>query len=245
MVTHASESDRPAFKQLLDDPKFAVDFREAKKKASLSLEKIKREIMSIPRVRDRLGIVACIQPSEMLHVLAVVAWTSRPGAKNRPAWLDGVERQKEHLKRLSHGLRKVANEAELRYGEEASYLDLWMIARRQKHDGAVVPVTDRVPHELIREMRSHADTLDAWVRDFGRFLKDNSPVASREPVMKLLFYVHGRTKNLSRHLPDLSDMVRAVFERYGIKRRVSAGSLDRLFRRHVKPRVSSPDKTPH
>jgi hypothetical protein len=232
------------WQDLLSKSGSTQEFINAQRNHQERLDRIKTEIMSIPLVGNNLNFIASADPQRILHCLAmeviriVDPESLRAGTQLRPLWMEGLKRKKEHLESVAQSMMETADTLESVYGDLKTYPDSWRIALQAPDEVPALAPSERVPRSLIKELRDRAHELQKFVSEYGDFLKKGTPVLSREWVVMLLLDVHARTTDVRRYLPKLAKMLRAVYERFGIKKRVSAGSLKKVFDRYIE------DKTP-
>jgi hypothetical protein len=219
---------------LANSPQYKRAFLEEQGRTKQWLRKTKREINDLLRSSNSLRRLeeAGVIRERILQILALEV-------RGR-CWLRDLRLTKANLKSLANRLRSLADEVQRTYGDNVTYLEFWLLALQQDQKRPPIPASRRIPRSLIREMGSRAKELDDMARKMGNFLQRATPVARRQPLTLLLAEVHARTGNLRRHLVPLSEILLDVYERYGIKSKVSDYKLAKHFSRHVKFK----DKTP-
>ena len=233
--SNAIKSGSHAHQQLLaKNPQYKQEFLEEQGRTKQWLRKTKREIADLLRSSNSLRRLekAGVISERLFYILALEV-------KDRH-WLRALRLTKVNLKTLANKLRRLADEVQLTYGDNATHLEFWLLALQQDQKRPPVPASKRIPRSLLREMRSRAEQLDGMAREMGEFLKRATPVARRQPLTFLLAEVHARTGNLRRHLVPLGEILLDVYEKYGIKRKISNYKLAKHFSRNVKIE----DKTP-
>jgi hypothetical protein len=134
-------------------------------------------------------------------------------------------------------LRIIAGEIEQVYSDPATYPDLLGVSLQLKHDGPVTPVAECIPNNLIKELRALADDLQAKAREWGDLFRRGGvgDYAERRPRFLLLAYLQYITGDARQQLHTVSDLLHCAYQAYGIPKRVSIDSLEKLYTRHVLP----------
>jgi len=200
------------------------------------------EVPEIQRCLDQLERAGADR-NRVLHVLAIELSfsqkTKKPRLTRRRRWLRGLRTHKDSLRRLAERIRDLADEVERTYGRLETYPYLLGIALQIVNDCDVGMVSDLRAEDLAAEMRACADDLEAKARELGRVSKDISPAMTRRPVEELLAYLHRATGGVRPHLGTICEMLNAAYREQGLhsRRELTTDGLEKLFERHVRPRL--------
>lgn len=220
-----------AHQELLSkSPHYGEGFEEVQLGYRLKLLKIERELEGIYAIRSALNKLSQggADRQKILRFLAIEV--------HGRSWPREMQRTKRNLQSLAKRLSSMADEVERSASDVTTWPDIWGVAFQDVTESPV-GLSERAPREMIDAMRAFAADLKNRARNLGIIGKRKITVERRRTLMYLLAHVHLATSDVRRYFLLLAEMLTDAYEKYQIRKGPTPESLEKLFARHVLPKL--------
>lgn len=150
----------------------------------------------------------------------------------RRPWPRDLRRRMRNWRSLAARLRKIVNEIKVIYADPSIETNNFRLSFGAK-SGAIIPDFATIePPGNVDEILHIAQDLEHRADETGTMLRRIAAALKREPLTQVLAYLYTAS---GRRTPPYQ-MLAAILDELGV-RAVSDKALERMFERHVKPRL--------